>query len=70
MFCGEILELFQKIPVALPKPVGYIKKQKMLLKDMGGKWFMDKHKSKLPPIKRPILSKVENNKEDDIKNNI
>ena len=28
MFCEEILEMFQKIPVALPKPVGYIKKGK------------------------------------------
>ena len=36
MICEEIIELFQKIPLALPKIVGYIKKQ-MLLTDIGGK---------------------------------
>ena len=59
-----MLELFHKIPVSLPKPVGYIKKRKMLLTNIGGKWFIDKHKSKIPPIKIPIRSKEENNKED------
>ena len=47
MFCEEMLDLFHRIPVALPKPVGYINKQQILLTDIGGKWFMDKHKSKL-----------------------
>ena len=42
MFCEEFLELFQKIHVALPKPVGYINKQKMLLTYICGKWSMDK----------------------------
>ena len=37
----------------------------MLLTDMGGKWFMNKHKSKLPPMKRPILSKESQKKEYD-----
>ena len=56
MFCEEIIEFFQKIYVALQKPVDYIKKLQMLLMDIGGKQFMDKHKSKLPPMKIPIMS--------------
>ena len=61
--------MFQKIPVPLPKHVGYIEKQKTLLTDIYSKWFMEKHKSKIPSMKRAILSKVENNREDDIKQN-
>ena len=34
--------MFHKIPIALPKSVGYIKKQQTLLTDIGGKWFMVK----------------------------
>ena len=44
MFCEEIIELFQKIPAALPKPVYYIKKQQILLTYIGGKWFTEKRK--------------------------
>ena len=46
-----MIELFQKIPVYLPKPVDYIKKRQMMLIDIGGKLLMDKYKSKLPPKK-------------------
>ena len=67
MFCEEMLQLFQKIPFALPKTAGYIKKQHTLQADTGGKWFLGKQKSNLPPMKRPILIKVLNKKEDDIK---
>ena len=52
-----MLELFQKEPVALPKPVVYINKRKILLKYIGGKWLVDKHKSKIAPMKIPRLSK-------------
>ena len=45
MFCEEMIDFFHKIPVASPKNVNYIKKRQMLLTDMGGKWFMKKHKS-------------------------
>ena len=62
-----MLELLQEIPFAIPKPVGYIKKN-LLLTDIGSKWFMDKHRSKLPPMQKPILSNIKNNKEDNIKN--
>ena len=34
---------------------------------MGGKWFMDKHKSKIPPMKITRIIKEEKKKEDDIK---
>ena len=51
MFCEEIIEMFQEMPVPTPKHVDYINKQQLLLTDMGDKWFMDKHKSKIPPIK-------------------
>ena len=67
MFCEEIIELFQKIPATLPKPVGYIKKRQTLLTYVVGKWFMYKHKSKVPPMKSPLPSKKENNKEENIK---
>ena len=35
----------------------------MFLTDRDGKWFMDKHKSKIPPMERPRLSKEEKKKE-------
>ena len=57
MFYEEMFDLFQRITASLQKPVGYIKKGKILLTDIGGKWFMEKHKSKLPPMKRPIQIK-------------
>ena len=47
MSCEETIDLFQIITVALPKPIDYIKKQQMILTDIGGKWFIDKHESKL-----------------------
>ena len=62
-----MLELFQKIPVTLPKTVDYIKKRKRLLTYIGGKWFMEKNKQKTP-IKRPRLSKEAHTKEDNVKN--
>ena len=62
--------MIQKIPVALPRPVDYINKRQMLLTDIGGKWFIDKHKSKPPPIKIPILRKEAHKKEENIKDNI
>ena len=67
MFCEEIIELLQEIPVALTKSVGLINKQQMLLTDIGGKWFMDKHKSKLPPMTSPRLIKEEKKKEENIR---
>ena len=47
MFCEEILDLFQKIPVTLPKNIDYIKKGKLFFTDNEGKWFTDKHKKTL-----------------------
>ena len=52
-----MIELFQKIPVGLPKPVDYMNKGKMLLTDIGGKWLMEMDKSTLSPIKIPMLIK-------------
>ena len=62
MLCGETIELFQKIHVVLPKPVDYMKKQKMLLTDKVIKWFMENHKSKLLTIRRSRLKKESQNK--------
>ena len=62
-----MIEPFQKIPVTLPKPVGYINKRRMLLTYIGGKCFTEKHKSENPPIKSPKLSKESQKKEDNIK---
>ena len=67
MFCDEMLELFQKIPVNLTKRVYYIKKRQMLLTYIGGKWFMDKYKLTTPPAEKPILSKESQKKESYIK---
>ena len=47
MSCEETIDLFQIITVALPKPVSYINKQQMILTDIGRKWFIDKHETKL-----------------------
>ena len=42
----------------------------MFLTDRDGKWFMDKHKSKISPMERPRLSKEEKKKEKNNKQNI
>ena len=42
----------------------------MLFTDIGGKWFIEKHKSKIPPMKSPRLIKEAQKKEDDIKQNL
>ena len=42
MFCEEIVEMFEKIPGTLPKPVDYIKKTQMLLTDI---WCNDSWKN-------------------------
>ena len=65
-----MLELFQKIPVDPQKPADYIRKQQMLLIDIGGKWFMEKHKSKFSLMRRPKLIKEERKREDNIKQNL
>ena len=70
MFCEIIIELFQKIPVELLKPGGYIKKRTFLLTDIGGKCFIYKHKSKISPVKRPKMIKESQKKEDDIKKSL
>ena len=44
MFCEEMLDLFHKISVSLPKPIGNIKERQILLTDIAGKGFIDKHK--------------------------
>ena len=62
MFCEKMIELFQKILVALQKPVDYIKKGKMLLTDIGGEWSTKINKSKINPMKMPIVSKEVQNK--------
>ena len=62
-----MIELFQKIPVTLPKPVDYINKQKMLFTYKGGNLYIYKYKSKLPTMKSPRLREESQNKEDDIK---
>ena len=67
MFCKEIIELFKKIPDALPKPVDYMKKRKTLLTYIGGKQLIEKYISKLPPMKSPRPRKEAQNKEDYIK---
>ena len=38
-----MLDLFQKITVTLAKPVDYVNKGQLLLTDIVGKWFMEKH---------------------------
>ena len=66
----QCFELIQKVPFAIPKPVGCIKKRQMLLTKIDGKWFMKKHKSKLLPMKSLRQSKEKKNNEDNIKQNI
>ena len=67
MFCKEMIELFQKIPVALPKPVDYRKKLNFLLTCIGGERFIEKYKPKLPLVKSPTLRKEAQKKEGNIK---
>ena len=58
-----MIDLFQKIPTALPKPVRYIQKRQMTLTDKGGKWLTEtnKYHPPHPPMKTPRLKKSEKN---------
>ena len=65
-FVKKWLRCFKKIPVTFPKHVYYIDKGQMLLINIGGKWFMDKHIPPPSPIKMEILIKELHKKEDNI----
>ena len=42
MYCEEMRELFNRIPVTIkePKPDDYKNKRQMLLKDIGREWYI------------------------------
>ena len=51
-------KLFQKIPVELPNKPSPKEKRKSLLHAMGGGWYVEKFRQKLPPLKKSKLSKI------------
>ena len=65
-----MIELFQKTPVSLPKYIDYINKLQMMFTDIGGKWFMGKHNSKLTPMKITRLKRESQKKKDNIRQNL
>ena len=64
MYSEKMNEFFKKIPVTIPEPQPEDNKNKIqtLLTDMGGKWYINKLNAKLPPLKRPILSRKSHTK--------
>ena len=69
---GKTNELFNKISHKLPafKPDKSRNKLQALLTDIGGKWYLNKLNEKLPPLKKPHLSKEKQAKEYIIKDNM
>ena len=62
--------MFQKIPVELPKPPIPKEKHQSLLHDIRGCWYMNILSDKLPPLKKTKLSKKAQEKEEEIKRNL
>ena len=54
-------EKFQKIPTMITKPLIQSQKFKKLMTEIGGGWYMEKITKLLPPLRRPELSKNQNN---------
>ena len=57
MYFGTTKQLFQKIPVEIPKPPSPKEKHQSLLHAIGGGWYMKKINDKIPLIKKRKLSK-------------
>ena len=67
IYVFNINKLFQKIPVEIPKQPSQKEKCKSLLHAIVGGWYVKKLGHKLPPLKKSILSKKSQKKEDEIK---
>ena len=63
-------QLFQKIPVELPKPPSPKEKHQSLLHAIRGGWYILKISEKVPPQKKRKLIKKSQKKEDKIKRNL
>ena len=57
MYFIAMKNIFQKIPVELPKPPSPKEKHQSLLYDIGGGWEMKKLSENLQPLNKKKLSK-------------
>ena len=57
MYFGNMKQLFQKIPVELPKPPSPKRKHQSLLHDIGCDCYMNKLNEKIPFLRKSKLRK-------------
>ena len=62
--------IFQKIPVEIPKPFIHKKKCQLLLHPIGGDWYMNELNEKLSHLKKQKPSKNAQGEGDEIKINL
>ena len=59
-----MVEMFKTIPQNVEKPLTSREKNKKLITDIGGGWYLGKCEKGLPPLKRTKLSKKSQEKDD------
>ena len=70
MYFETMINMFQKIPVEITKPLSHKDKRQSLLYSIGGGWYMNKFNEKIKYIKKQKLSKKAQENEDEIKRNL
>ena len=65
-----MVEMFKTIPQNVGIPMTSREKNKKLITDIGGGWYLEKCKKGLPPLKRTKLGKKAQEREDLIKNKL
>ena len=64
-----MVEMFKKLPQNVGKPLTTREKNRKLITDTGGGWYLEKCQKGLPPLKRTKLSKKAQKRHDIIKKN-
>ena len=58
MYFETMINMFQKIPVEITKPLGHKGKRRSLLHAIGDDWHMKKLDEKIPLLKKQKISKT------------
>ena len=70
MYFETMINMFQKIPFELPKPLSNKERRQSLLHAVGGDWWLKKINEKIPPLKKRRLGRKLQEKEGEIRINV
>ena len=63
-------DMFKQMPATITKQLSLRQKVQKLMTEIGVGWWMEKITKGLPPLRRPRLSKISQEKEDEVLKNI